>query len=143
MKPAGLFPDRHPLDLPHRPHGVEVTKDQDPAGTAGELSPEVIAATPLREPRDAGAGIFEPGNEEVTAAIDGGFVVAGVTVMAFLAIIFGFSIRGSGIDKHPSDGRGEAAGAGGPSEASGQGRSTGDTSKDQGVGDTFSGHGTG
>ena len=79
----------------------------------------------------------------VLALVDGTFIVLGVTVVGFLAIVIGFSIRGSGIDKHPSDGRGEAAGAGGPSEAAGQGRSTGDTSKDQGVGDTFSGHGTG
>ena len=79
----------------------------------------------------------------VIALAGGSFIFLGVMIVFFFAVVYGFyTIKGSGIDKHPNDGLDGAPGSEGPSEASGQGRSTGDTSEDHGVGDTFSSHGT-
>ncbi len=78
------------------------------------------------------------------ALAGGSFIFLGAIGIIFFAVVFGFfTIKGSGIDKHPIDGRGQSPGASGPSEASHQGRSTGDTSEGHGVGDTFSTRGTG
>ena len=80
----------------------------------------------------------------VLALAGGSFIFLAFLVVGFFAVVFGYyTIAGSGINMHPSDGRGEAPGARGPSEASGFGRSTGDTRPDHSVGDTFSTRGTG
>ena len=80
----------------------------------------------------------------VLALAGGSFIFLAFLIAGFFAVVFGYyTITGSGINMHPSDGRGEAPGAGGPSEASGFGRSTGDTREDHNVGDTFSNRGTG
>lgn len=73
----------------------------------------------------------------------GSFIVLGVMVAMFFAVVFGFfTIRGSGIDQHPNDGLDGAPGSSGPSEASGMGRNPGTTSAGHSVGDTFSTFGT-
>ena len=80
----------------------------------------------------------------VLAVAGGSFIFLGVLIVFFFAVVFGFfTIRGSGINKHPSDGLDGSPGSAGPSQASGQGRSTGDTDETHRVGDTFSTHGTG
>jgi len=80
----------------------------------------------------------------VLALAGGSFIFLGFMIVMFFAVVFGFfTIKGSGIDKHPNDGLDGAPGSEGPSEASGVGRSTGTTSEDHKVGDTFSEHGTG
>ena len=85
-----------------------------------------------------------PTELSVLALAGGSFVFLGFLVVAFVAVVLGFfTIKGSGIDKHPTDGLDGSPGSAGPSQASGQGRSSGDTSDSHGVGDTFSTHGTG
>ena len=85
-----------------------------------------------------------PTASTVLAVAGSGFILVGILVVIFFAVVFGFfTISGSGIDKHPSDGLDGAPGSAGPSEASGMGRSPGNTSEDHNVGDTFSTHGTG
>lgn len=80
----------------------------------------------------------------VFALAGGSFIFLGVVVLLFFAVVLGFyTIGGSGITKHPSDGLDGAPGSAGPSEASGKGRSSGTASEDHSVGDTFSSHGTG
>ena len=80
----------------------------------------------------------------VIALAGGSFVFLGAVIFMLVGLIYGyFTITGSGIDKHPNDGRDGAPGSAGPSEASGMGRGTGDTSEGHGAGDTFSTHGTG
>ena len=80
----------------------------------------------------------------VLALAGGSFIILGVMVVMFFAIVYGFyTIKGSAIDAHPNDGLDGAPGSEGPSEASGKGRNSGDTSPDHSVGDTFSTHGTG
>ena len=80
----------------------------------------------------------------VTFALAGGsFIFLGFIIAFLLAVTYGFyTIKGSGIDKHPNDGLDGAPGSHGPSEASGKGRSPGNTSDGHSVGDTFSTHGT-
>jgi len=80
----------------------------------------------------------------------GSAIVIGVLVVGLLSVIYGYyTIRGSGINRHPSDGLDGAPGSKGPSEASGQGRVTGNANDSvtpgQGgmaAGDTFSNRGT-
>ena len=80
----------------------------------------------------------------VLALAEGSLIFLAVLVVLFFAVVYGYyTIKGSGIDKHPNDGRDGAPGSEGPSEASGFGRSTGDTREDHSVGDTFSKRGTG
>ena len=80
----------------------------------------------------------------VLALAGGSFIFLTFLVVGFFAVVYGYyTIAGSGINMHPSDGRGEAPGSRGPSEASGFGRSTGNTREDHSVGDTFSTRGTG
>ena len=80
----------------------------------------------------------------VLALAEGSFIFLAVLVVLFFAVVYGYyTIKGSGINKHPNDGRDGAPGSEGPSEASGFGRSTGDTREDHSVGDTFSKRGTG
>ena len=80
----------------------------------------------------------------VLALAGGSFIFLGFIIVMFFAVVWGFfTIRGSGINKHPSDGLDGAPGSEGPSQASGMGRSSGTTSENHNVGDTFSKHGTG
>ncbi len=80
----------------------------------------------------------------VVALAGGSWIFLAVVVAFFFAVVYGFyTIKGSGIDKHPNDGLDGAPGSHGPSEASGKGRSSGETSEGHSVGDTFSTHGTG
>ena len=77
------------------------------------------------------------------ALVGGSGIVIAVIVVTFLGMVYGlYTIKGSGINKHPNDGLDGAPGSEGPSEASGKGRSSGDTSEGHSVGDTFSTHGT-
>lgn len=81
--------------------------------------------------------------EPVLALAGGSFIFLGFMIVMFFAVVFGFfTIRGSGINKHPNDGLDGAPGSEGPSQASGMGRSSGSTREDHSVGDTFSTHGT-
>jgi len=80
----------------------------------------------------------------VLALAGGSFIILGVMIVFFFAIVYGFyTIKGSTINAHPSDGLDGAPGSEGPSEGSGKGRSSGEVSPDHSVGDTFSTHGTG
>lgn len=80
----------------------------------------------------------------VLALAGGSFIFLAVIVGLFFAVVFGYyTIAGSGINEHPSDGLDGAPGSSGPSEASGMGRNPGDTREDHSVGDTFSTFGTG
>lgn len=80
----------------------------------------------------------------VFALLGGSFIVLAVAVVLFFAVVYGFfTIRGSGIGKHPNDGRDGAPGSEGPSEASGTGRTPGTPGDEtHGPGDAFSEHGT-
>ena len=79
-----------------------------------------------------------------TLAVAGGswIIVVFAVVMVIVMAYSYYSIRGSGIDAHPSDGLGGAPGAAGPSDAAKGRGSEGDTD-DGGAGGTFSSHGTG
>lgn len=80
----------------------------------------------------------------VLALAGGSLIFLGVVVALFFAVVYGFyTIRGSGINKHPNDGLDSAPGSEGPSQASGKGRSSGAISEGHSAGDTFSNHGTG
>ena len=76
------------------------------------------------------------------AFVDGSFIFLGA-VLAFLggAVFAVFTITGSGIRKHPSDGLDGAPGSAGPSEASGRGRSP-DAPHEGGPSGEFDVHGT-
>lgn len=79
----------------------------------------------------------------VLALAGGSFIFLTVMVVFFFAVVYGFyTIRGSAINKHPSDGLDGAPGSSGPSEASGKGRNPGTTGEGHSVGDTFSTRGT-
>ena len=70
------------------------------------------------------------------AAVGGSTIFLGFMVFLFVAVAFGYyTIRGSGIDAHPSDGLDGAPGSEGPSDVA-KGRGSDD-------GGTFSSHGTG
>jgi hypothetical protein len=73
-------------------------------------------------------------------ALAGGSLIFLALVVAFVfALAFGiYTVKGSAINKHPSDGLDGAPGSEGPSETSGKGRTSGDGSD----GDTFPTHGT-
>jgi hypothetical protein len=80
----------------------------------------------------------------VLAQAGGSFIILGALVVGFFTVVFSYyTIRGSGINKHPNDGLDGAPGSQGPSEASGMGRNSGSTRADHSVGDTFSTRGTG
>ena len=79
----------------------------------------------------------------VLALAGGSFIILGVMVVFFFAIVYGFyTIKGSTINAHPNDGLDGAPGSEAPSEGDGKGRSSGDTGPGHSVGDTFSTHGT-
>jgi len=79
----------------------------------------------------------------VLAFAGGSFTFLAVIVVLFFAVVYGFfTVSGSAINQHPSDGLDGAPGSAGPCEASGMGRSSGNTSAGHSVGDTFSSRGT-
>jgi len=85
-----------------------------------------------------------PAGLVVFALAGGSFIILGVMIVFFFAVVFGFFTRtGSGIDEHPNDGLDGAPGSEALGHESGTGRSSGETSQDHSVGDTFSTHGTG
>jgi hypothetical protein len=68
---------------------------------------------------------------------------SGSRCSCWVALSYGYySIKGSGIDAHPSDGLPGPPGSAGPSDVSKGRGSEGDT-EDGGTGGTFSTHGTG
>ena len=70
------------------------------------------------------------------AAVGGSSIIIGFAVLMTIVLAYSYySIRGSGIDAHPSDGLDGAPGSEGPSDAA-KGRGADD-------GGTFSSHGTG
>ena len=72
----------------------------------------------------------------IVAAVGGSYIFLGFMLFLFVAVAFGYyTIRGSGIDAHPSDGLDGAPGSGGPSDVN-----KGRASDREG---TFSSHGTG
>ena len=77
------------------------------------------------------------------AAVGGSWIVVGVAVAMLVALSFSYySIKGSGIDSHPSDGLGGAPGSAGPSDVA-KGRGSEGGAGDGSTGGTFSTHGTG
>ena len=85
-----------------------------------------------------------PADLPFLALAGGSFIFLAFLVVAlFVFVLSFFTIKGSGINKHPSSGLDGAPGSSGPSEASGHGRSSGDTEEGRSTGDTFSTHGTG
>ena len=77
------------------------------------------------------------------AAVGGSWIIVGVAALMVVVLAYSYySIRGSGIDAHPSDGRGGAPGSGAPSDAA-KGRGTEGGLDDGSTGGTFSSHGTG
>jgi hypothetical protein len=84
-----------------------------------------------------------PAPPVILALAGGSFTFLGVVIVLFFAVVYGFfTISGSAINAHPSNGLDGAPGSAGPSDAAGMGRSTGTTSAGHGVGDTFSSRGT-
>ena len=72
----------------------------------------------------------------VLAAVGGSYIFLGFMLFLFVAVAFSYyTIKGSGIDAHPSDGLDGAPGSEGPSDVN-KGRASDD-------GGTFSSHGTG
>jgi hypothetical protein len=76
------------------------------------------------------------------AAVGGSWIIVGFAVLMLVVLAYNYySVKGSGIDAHPSDGLGGAPGAAGPSDAA-KGRG-GDGADGESTGGTFSTHGTG
>ena len=76
------------------------------------------------------------------AAVGGSWIIVGFAVFMFVVLAYSYySIKGSGIDSHPSDGLGGAPGSAGPSDAA-KGRGTEGSVHDGNTGGTFSSHGT-
>lgn len=77
------------------------------------------------------------------AAVDGSLIIAGFVVLMFVVLAYTYySVKGSGIDAHPSDGLDGSPGSEAPSNTA-KGRSA-ETSSDGAHDDgTFSSHGTG
>ena len=72
----------------------------------------------------------------VLAAVGGSYIFLGFMLFLFVAVSFGYyTIKGSGIDSHPSDGLDGAPGSEGPSDVA-----AGRAADRDG---TFSSHGTG
>ena len=77
------------------------------------------------------------------AAVGGSWIiVAFAVVMLFVLAYSYYSVKGSGIDQHPSDGLDGAPGSEGPSDTA-KGRGAEGTDADGRTGGTFSSHGTG
>ncbi len=77
------------------------------------------------------------------AALGGSWIIVAFAVLMLVALAYSYySVKGSGISKRPSDGRGEAPGADAPSDLA-RGRGSEGVSVDGKTGGTFSSHGTG
>jgi hypothetical protein len=75
--------------------------------------------------------------------VGGSWIIVGFAVLMLIVLAYSYySIKGSGIDAHPSDGSGGAPGAAAPSDAA-KGRGTEGSLDDGSTGGTFSTHGTG
>ena len=77
------------------------------------------------------------------AAVGGSWIIIGFGVLMLVVLAYSYySVKGSGIDEHPSDGRVDAPGSAAPSDVA-KGRGTEGTTRDGSTGGTFSSHGTG
>ncbi len=77
------------------------------------------------------------------AAVGGSWIIVGFAVFMLVALAYSYySIKGSGIDSHPSGGLGGAPGSAAPSDVA-KGRGTEGGMDDGSTGGTFSTHGTG
>lgn len=77
------------------------------------------------------------------AAVDGSWIIVGFAVVLLVALSYSYyTVKGSGIDAHPSDGLGGAPGSAGPTDVA-KGRGSEGGSEDGSTGGTFSTHGTG
>ena len=75
------------------------------------------------------------------AAVGGSWIIVGFAFFMLVAVAYGYySIKGSGIDSHPSDGLDGAPGSEGPSDVA---KGRGSEGDDAGRTGTFSTHGTG
>ena len=70
VKPPVFLGERHTLDLPDVPHGIEMPKDENTGRAASELGNEVVASRHLRDTGDRCAGVFEQRAQRVTASVD-------------------------------------------------------------------------
>ena len=79
----------------------------------------------------------------VYALAGGSFVFIGAIIILFFAIVYGYyTVRGSAINLHPSDGLDGAPGSAGPNTALGKGRSAEDHGDGASAGGDFSTYGT-
>ena len=77
------------------------------------------------------------------AAVGGSWIIIGFAVLMLFVLAYSYySVKGSGIDAHPSDGLSGSPGSNAPSEVA-KGRGSEGDSKDGSTGGTFSTHGTG
>ena len=77
------------------------------------------------------------------AAVGGSWIIVGFAVLMLVVLSYSYySIKGSGIDAHPSDGLSGAPGSAAPSDVA-KGRGTEGSVDDGSTGGTFSTHGTG
>lgn len=77
------------------------------------------------------------------AAVDGSWIIVGFAIVFLIAVSYSYyTVKGSGIDSHPSDGLGGAPGSAGPTDVA-KGRGSDGADEDGGTGGTFSTHGTG
>lgn len=79
----------------------------------------------------------------VLAAAGGSWIIVAFAVLMLFVLAYSYySVKGSGIDEHPSDGLGGAPGSAAPSDVA-KGRGTEGGMDDGSTGGTFSTHGTG
>ena len=76
MKPAGLLPNRHAIELADRPDGVEVAEEQHMAPFAGKIGADVVASGTAVDPVGRAADRFQAPRQLRAAALDGGLVGA-------------------------------------------------------------------
>jgi hypothetical protein len=77
------------------------------------------------------------------AAVGGSWIIVAFAVVMLVVLSYGYySIKGSGIDAHPSDGLAGSPGSAGPSDVA-KGRGSEGDGGDGATGGTFSSHGTG
>ena len=76
----------------------------------------------------------------VLAAVGGSTIIVGFAVLMLLVLAYSYyTVKGSGIDAHPTDGRGDSPGSSAPSDVA-KGRGSGLETPDSDG--TFSTHGT-
>ena len=79
----------------------------------------------------------------VYALAGGSLILIGAIVLLFFAVVYGYyTLMGSAINAHASDGLDGAPGSAGPSQASGKGRTSEDAPDEFSAGGGFSTHGT-